>query len=152
MHAERSGALPLGSNMTNKNAVVCAIIKGGKVLMVSRPENPNHYGIPGGKVEDNETPRDAAIREVAEETGIKLVPGTLNLILCKQVPSRREKDVIYTTFCYACNYDGDCRSYDSPEGLHLQWVPPYGLVRPPYAYYNSFVYQALCDSEMVERD
>lgn len=138
--------------MVNKNAVVCAIINDGCILMVSRPENPHHYGMPGGKVEENETPKQAIVREIAEETGIDIHPATLNLILCKQVPSRREPGVIYTTFCYATNYGGMVYDLKSPEGLLLQWTPPYGIVRPPYAYYNSFVYQALCDSDIVKRE
>jgi ADP-ribose pyrophosphatase YjhB (NUDIX family) len=40
------------------------------VLMVPRGDEPGKYGLPGGKVERGETPTEAALRELAEETGL----------------------------------------------------------------------------------
>lgn len=46
----------------------------GRVLVTRRPANathlPNAWEFPGGKCEDGETPRDAAVREAHEELGI----------------------------------------------------------------------------------
>ena len=53
-----------------------------KVLLCKRSPNktlPNEWSIPSGKVEGNETPKDAAIREFYEETNIKL-KGDLNIV------------------------------------------------------------------------
>lgn len=46
-----------------------------KILLLHRQDNKsqgNKWGIPGGKVEKNETPLQAAIREVKEETGFDI--------------------------------------------------------------------------------
>lgn len=56
---------------------VCAvvIINNGKVLLIRRDFNKSFGGrweVPGGKVEQGESSLEAAIREVKEETGIKL--------------------------------------------------------------------------------
>jgi 8-oxo-dGTP diphosphatase len=52
------------------------IAKNKKFLLLKRSENENNYsgywGLPGGGVEKNETPTDAIIREVMEETGLDI--------------------------------------------------------------------------------
>lgn len=42
----------------------------GQVLAVSRKDDPDAWGLPGGKVEDGETEAQAAERELREETGL----------------------------------------------------------------------------------
>lgn len=53
---------------------VCALIlrPNNKVLAVSRKTDLNNFGLPGGKVELMESELEALIREVKEETGLKL--------------------------------------------------------------------------------
>ena len=50
------------------------LVKGNKYLMVKRSfeeENyPGYWGVPGGKMEEGESPKDALIREIKEELGI----------------------------------------------------------------------------------
>lgn len=58
--------------------VVCAIIeRNGLVLLAQRPPHKHLGGkweFPGGKVETDETPRDAIIREISEELGSEFTP------------------------------------------------------------------------------
>lgn len=58
----------------NEPTAVCILIVAddGKVLSVSRKDDPNAHGMPGGKIDNGETPEQAAIRELKEETGLSV--------------------------------------------------------------------------------
>lgn len=60
--------------MTGIKFSACALIfnEEGKVLAVSRKDNKNDWGLPGGKVDEGETIKEALIREVKEETGLDI--------------------------------------------------------------------------------
>jgi 8-oxo-dGTP diphosphatase len=52
----------------------------GRVLVQQRPEGGSMAGLwefPGGKVEPGELPEAALIREIREELGVEIVPGSL---------------------------------------------------------------------------
>lgn len=69
----------------------------GRVLLMHRsPDEENfggHWGLPGGKAEDGETPEAAARRETAEETGYRH-GGPLKIMDRIKTP----KGMIFTTF------------------------------------------------------
>lgn len=56
------------------NRVSLAVILNdkGEVLCVSRKHNHEDFGLPGGKVDQNETFEEAVIRETKEETGLDI--------------------------------------------------------------------------------
>ncbi|CAK7083185.1 NUDIX hydrolase [Tissierella sp.] len=48
------------------------VVEGDRILLVrTHFDNRDDYELPGGKIEEGETPEKAAIRELFEETGIK---------------------------------------------------------------------------------
>lgn len=56
--------------------VGAAIVRDGRVLAARRTAPPSTAGrweLPGGKVEDRETPEAALVREIAEELGCTIV-------------------------------------------------------------------------------
>ncbi len=60
-----------------KNTSLCYITRGDEVLMMHRIRKKNDLNHdkwiePGGKFEENESPEECVIREVLEETGLRL--------------------------------------------------------------------------------
>lgn len=74
-------------------AVIFLIDRRGHVLLMERDEHaplsPNKWGMVGGHVEEGEAFEPAAYRELAEETGLTLAPGSLELW--------RDEEFRYTT-------------------------------------------------------
>lgn len=53
--------------------------KDGKLLLVRVRQN-EHWYLPGGKIEDAESPEEALHRELDEELGISITPGSLGYL------------------------------------------------------------------------
>ncbi|HET6706834.1 NUDIX hydrolase [Amycolatopsis sp.] len=51
----------------------------GRLLLIRRANDPGsgQWSLPGGRVEPGETDKEAVVREVFEETGLDVIPGTL---------------------------------------------------------------------------
>jgi 8-oxo-dGTP diphosphatase len=49
----------------------------GRLLLVQRGHDPHRglWSLPGGRIEAGESPEQAVVREVREETGLEVVPG-----------------------------------------------------------------------------
>ncbi|WIJ24483.1 NUDIX hydrolase [Devosia sp. RR2S18] len=64
-------------------AAGCFCLVRGHVLLTQRQAHKPlglHWGIPTGKIEDGETPRQCIVRELGEEIGLKTAPGALSEI------------------------------------------------------------------------
>lgn len=59
--------------LRNRSAGI--VIKDGKILLIHRFNKGDEYWVfPGGGVEEGETPEQAAVREINEETTINVIP------------------------------------------------------------------------------
>ena len=61
----------------------CYVEWGGKLLFLFRAKEKaegNCWGVPGGKLEVGETPEEAAIRELKEETGIEVIQSQIQFL------------------------------------------------------------------------
>ena len=92
--------------MTVKLIAHTLIEKDGKYLLIKRSKikrglpnvYPSYWDIPGGNVEENELPREAALREAIEEVNQKL---RINKIIHEDSQFDASKDTVFTRLVYA---------------------------------------------------
>ena len=92
--------------MTVKLIAHTLIEKEGKYLLIKRSKikrglpnvYPSYWDIPGGSVEENELPREAALREAMEEVNQKL---RINKIIHEDSQFDASKDTVFTRLVYA---------------------------------------------------
>lgn len=103
-------------------SAVALIDKDGRVLLAQRPEGKSMAGLwefPGGKVESNETPEHALIRELEEELGINTWSSCLAPLT---FASHSYEDFHLLMPVFACRkWDGIPQPR---EGQTLKWVKP----------------------------
>lgn len=90
------------------------IVKDGLILAVSRKDNKELFGFCGGKLNDGETTKEAAIRETKEEVDITVTN-------CESIFQRVEKgEVDFLTDCYyAVEWSGVPKSL---EDCAVEWL------------------------------
>lgn len=126
-------------SVTDLFSVVALIFSVGHVLAVSRKNNHEDLGLPGGKIEPGETPEEAIRRELLEETGLKI--GAMYPIFDHL--DRVEGDERRPCRCFVVwIYEGVAKSN---EGARVVWVPPSRLVEPSCMFrdYNRALFLAI---------
>ncbi len=103
----------------DKKSVSVIIMENNKVLLLKRKKEPYKgcWGLPGGKIEENETPEQAAIREVFEETNLLCS----HLILFKDLlnPETDYYNYIFST----SHFEGIATNKEPEKHEFVQWFP-----------------------------
>jgi 8-oxo-dGTP diphosphatase len=107
-------------------AVAVGLLKGneGEILLCQRSPTgtyPNKWEFPGGKVESDETPQEALVRELREELGIEASIGPLYHNQHARYPDGGRFDVYYFI---VESWQGTLRNRVFGD---IRWVAPPGL-------------------------
>jgi len=121
----------------NPFATVALIQRNGRFLAVSRKEDHQDLGFPGGKLEQGETAEHAVLRELREETGLRAALSDLR-------PAYSGVDDL-GHLCMSFVVDLDDGEPMALEGSWVGWVPPARLLERTcsFAAYNRKVFDHL---------
>jgi 8-oxo-dGTP diphosphatase len=96
-----------------------------RVLLIKRGWNPykDHWALPGGHVDQGEDTQAAAVRELAEETGITTGQiGVLTLVEAYAAPGRDPRGR-YVTFAYVAATEELPQPAAGDDAAEARWVP-----------------------------
>ncbi len=109
----------------------------GRVLLV-KPNYRELWSLPGGICEFGEAPQAGCVREVAEETGLDVVPGRLLAIDWSRPYGKQARPIMHFVFDGGSVEGGgrivlqedelDGFRFSAPDELAAH-LPPHGLVR-----------------------
>jgi len=132
------------ANSYEKKAAMVLIFNQGKILSVSRKDDHTKKGLAGGKVDEGETFKEAAIRECFEETGLEafcLIP-----IFSRMEPG----DVDFFAIVYLAQYKGEIHKTSGKETGLVEWVGWEELSNGPFGEYNRALHNHLIDLGILD--
>ena len=99
------------------------VLQGDKILLVKRSgklSEGGKWGLPGGFVERDETLKEAAAREILEETGYEVADVILfRIIDTPHRPAEDRQNIAFVHFCVARERTGT----PDWESSDVQWFP-----------------------------
>lgn len=101
-----------------RKAVRCYLIKDNEVVVTKYKKGnkkEGYYDIPGGKIEEGESPKQTAIREMKEETGIEIQNLKYKGIMTIEYPDRM---FILDTFI-SKEYEGEPQEFEENTS---EWI------------------------------
>jgi 8-oxo-dGTP diphosphatase len=105
-------------------ADVVAISGGREVLLIQRAKDPfkGSWALPGGHVDVGETSLEAAVRELAEETGVNVSSELLHLVGVYDAPGRDPRGR-YVTAAYTAHFASAVLPTAGDDARLARWWP-----------------------------
>ena len=108
---------------------IAIIEKAGKILLLLRKNASSYsgyYGVPGGKLDANESVADALIREMYEEIGIIITKENMHFTHCLSYKNDQDIEFLSLTFKIS-HWEGEPFNKEPDKHEHLAWFYPNAL-------------------------
>jgi len=118
------------------------VINKDKVLLLKRLNTwfgNNQFAVPGGLLDNTETPEAAACRETLEETGIEISPDNLRL-LKKEICKARGR-IFENYYFYTSTWSGTLSNREPERHSDLNWYKITDLPKPLMPIVKSLILQ-----------
>lgn len=113
-----------------KPSGACIVLKNGdKILGVTRKHDHTLWGLPGGKLDPDETAFEAITRETKEETG-------LDIYNLKLIDDRVYKDRL--VYLFVADWSGSIE-YDVETEGKCEWITWDHVINGPFGEYNKLI-------------
>jgi 8-oxo-dGTP pyrophosphatase MutT (NUDIX family) len=125
------------SKLVSKAA--CVLIQNNHLYLgVSRKNNKNDWGLPGGKAEREETLKSTAVRELFEETGLIISEDNLTEIF-----SRQDEEFNVVTYCLNIPFSSLNQEPKQCEDGLVNWVTQEDLIDGTFGIYNKLLFEKI---------
>ncbi|MGY0466969.1 NUDIX domain-containing protein [Kitasatospora sp. cg17-2] len=114
------------------------VIRSGSVLLIQRADEPykGSWALPGGYVDEGETTRAAAARELEEETGIVADPEELAQVGAYDAPDRDPRERVVSV-AYLLEVASGQEAVAGDDAAAVAWWPLDAL--PPLAFDHALI-------------
>jgi len=94
-----------------------------EVLMIKRKNPPfaGHWALPGGFIDPGETPKQAAIRELVEETGLEV--SALNFVGEYKTPGRDPRMENVWSYAFSLHVNARESVQAGDDASQAEWIP-----------------------------
>jgi 8-oxo-dGTP pyrophosphatase MutT (NUDIX family) len=129
----------VGTDLLLVPSVTGVVFDAARRMLLVRHADRGIWVLPGGAVDPGETPADALVREMWEETGLRVEPETLRGVFSGPdflVRYRNGDEVIYLMTVFECRVIGGCPRPDGEETLEVRYFSEEEAKRidlPPWA-------------------
>lgn len=105
--------------MVKRETVAALIVRDGRVLLCQRSADrawhPGVWDLPGGHVVPGESAADALVREVREELGVRIAPGTAEVL--------ENEEAVVSVF-QVVEWEGQIGNAAAGEHSGVKWMSP----------------------------
>ena len=104
---------------------VCALVFNDRgEILLHRRSDTGRWAVPGGIMEPGEVPATAVVREVLEETGVKVVPERITGVYTTPVLTYPNGDLAqYVLTAFACRFVEGTPRVNDDESLEVRFFP-----------------------------